>query len=196
MTARALLPVLGSALLAALVGCGDDPSPAAANLSWQFQCVTAINCTPQRYREVVGFDGERGNLVQCSGIDDAFGNVNLRFRAENLPGDFGIEVRNVTVNRESLAITASAGCTTNVWEQNQFQGNCGAMIPREEQPCQLDFVEVGGGRVSGFLRCDGIPLRTSNAVQGRVLADEVVYTPGDPINGQGLSFAFQNCDGV
>ncbi len=172
-------------VLAASVGCSDDPGAVQADLAYRIRCDTG--CSDHTV-QVVAIDGEEGARVSCSASSAADGNRLLTFAAYRDNAN-GIELLGALFSPEGSGTVIGNGCNVKVRDdENDFRGGCRSSEPTAEDPCQVTKLRIEGSSVSGAILCTD--LSGENTV-GQLLN---VASPGD--ENTPFAFTFHNCRGL
>lgn len=187
-----LVVALAAPALGALIaGCGNNaPAGVFADVQWQVRCDIMGMCTRPDSRDVLGYDGEDGNDVSCTVVQDATSRT-VTFRAES--DGFSLAARNVVVPIAGGS-GSGAGCRVTVEEGNTYEGVCGGGTPSDAQPCQIRNVQFytdevsGSAAMRGELRCEGIRATAAPDLRREITA------PGDAASY--VQFTFYDCRGL
>jgi hypothetical protein len=108
-------------------------------------------------RQVTVFNGQADHRISCQ-VELLPGGVQQRFSFDiELARQYRMQLLSAIVPRDGGSIMGT-GCRMLVSEGvNTYSGNCGASVPSEDQPCQVNGITFGTSM-------DGYPQATANVL--------------------------------
>lgn len=182
------LIALCCALLPCLIACSEeDPAPLFFDIEYQVRCG---GCDPvsadDPERDIRALDGERGFAVACSTMErggDRLATFSAVFTGDSASDGFGISVTQVNLDSKEPGPSCRVSVTEGI---NRYDASCTADEPSAESPCQVK-VDLDDGVITGRLRCDNIPNRSSSVLTRDVVA---------PGTNEPAEFEVQGCSGL